>query len=109
MAEIRFLLNGAPHVVSSADPNETLLAHLRSATIDDVLGILQIIEPLEEQGVLVRRSRERLETEIERFVVAEYDNQIIGCAAKKRLAKMNVRLHEAGQQNAIGCVYDNIG
>jgi len=31
--------------------------------------------------VLVRRSRERLESEIERFVVAEYDNQIIGCAA----------------------------
>jgi amino-acid N-acetyltransferase len=37
--------------------------------------------PLEEQGVLVRRSRERLEAEIERFVVAEYDNHIIGCAA----------------------------
>ena len=59
----------------------TPLAHLRNATIDDVMGILSIIEPLEEQGVLVRRSRERLETEIERFVVAEYDNQIIGCAA----------------------------
>ena len=59
----------------------TALAHLRSATIDDVGGILSVIEPLEEQGVLVRRSRERLEAEIERFVVAEYDNHIIGCAA----------------------------
>ncbi|HVE49507.1 MAG TPA: amino-acid N-acetyltransferase [Casimicrobiaceae bacterium] len=59
----------------------TALAHLRNATIDDVGGILAIIEPLEEQGVLVRRSRERLEAEIERFVVAEYDNHIIGCAA----------------------------
>src|SRR6478752_6538066 len=59
----------------------TALAHIRSATIDDVGGILSIIEPLEEQGVLVRRSRERLESEIERFVVAEYDNHIIGCAA----------------------------
>ena len=57
------------------------LANLRSATIDDVGGILSIIGPLEEQGVLVRRSRERLETEIERFVVAEYDGHIIGCAA----------------------------
>jgi len=57
------------------------LAHLRSATIDDVGGIIAIIEPLEAQGVLVRRSRERLETEIERFVVAEHDNQVIGCAA----------------------------
>ena len=33
------------------------------------------------RGILVRRSRERLEAEIERFVVAEYDNHIIGCAA----------------------------
>jgi amino-acid N-acetyltransferase len=59
----------------------TALAHLRNATIDDVGGILAIIEPLEEEGVLVRRSRERLEAEIERFVVAEYDNHIVGCAA----------------------------
>ena len=59
----------------------TALAHLRSATIDDVGGILRIIEPLEEQGVLVRRSRERLEAEIERFVVAEHDGAIVGCAA----------------------------
>jgi len=57
------------------------LANLRNATIDDVGGILSIIKPLEEQGILVRRSRERLETEIERFVVAEHDNAIIGCAA----------------------------
>ncbi len=59
----------------------TALAHIRSATIDDVGGILGVIAPLEEQGVLVRRSRERLESEIERFVVAEYDGHIIGCAA----------------------------
>ncbi len=57
------------------------LANLRSATIDDVGGILAIIEPLETEGVLVRRSRERLEMEIERFVVAEHDGAIIGCAA----------------------------
>jgi amino-acid N-acetyltransferase len=57
------------------------LAHLRNATIDDVGGILLVIEPLEEQGILVRRSRERLEMEIERFVVAEHDGAIIGCAA----------------------------
>src|SRR5215813_3795862 len=57
------------------------LAHLRSATIDDVGGILSVIEPLEEEGILVRRSRERLEMEIERFAVAEHDGAIIGCAA----------------------------
>jgi amino-acid N-acetyltransferase len=57
------------------------LANLRNATIDDVGGILAIIEPLETEGILVRRSRERLEMEIERFVVAEHDGAIIGCAA----------------------------
>jgi amino-acid N-acetyltransferase len=68
----------------------TPLAHLRSATIDDVGGIIAIIEPLEAAGVLVRRSRERLEAEIERFVIAEYDNQVIGCAALYAFAQEGV-------------------
>ena len=68
----------------------TPLAHLRNATIDDVGGIIAIIEPLEEQGILVRRSRERLETEIERFVVAEHDGAIIGCAALYAFAEEKV-------------------
>lgn len=54
---------------------------IRQATIDDVVGILELITPLEESGVLVRRSRERIETEINHFVVIERDNAIIGCAA----------------------------
>ncbi len=54
---------------------------LRSATIEDVGGILALIAPLEEQGILVRRSRERLETEVGQFVVAERDGTVIGCAA----------------------------
>ncbi|MHB1678582.1 MAG: amino-acid N-acetyltransferase [Sulfuriferula sp.] len=57
------------------------LETLRSASIDDVGGILQLISPLEEDGTLVRRSRERLEMEIERFVVLEHDGRLIGCAA----------------------------
>lgn len=54
---------------------------LRAATIDDVRGILELIRPLEEDGILVRRSRERLETEIARFVVVERDNTVIATAA----------------------------
>ncbi|GAO34736.1 N-acetylglutamate synthase [Sulfuricella sp. T08] len=61
----------------SEDPLETL----RDATIDDVGGILALIEPLETNGILVRRSRELLEMEIDRFSVLEYDGLIIGCAA----------------------------
>jgi len=54
---------------------------IRRARIDDVGGILELIEPLEIQGVLVRRSRELLEQEIEHFTVMEIDGTIIACAA----------------------------
>ncbi|WP_390879081.1 amino-acid N-acetyltransferase [Marinobacterium arenosum] len=54
---------------------------VRDAGIDDVGGILELIRPLEKAGVLVRRSRELLETEIDRFTVVERDGAIIGCAA----------------------------
>lgn len=54
---------------------------LRTATIDDVGGILEIIQPLEQQGVLAQRSREQLELEIKRFSVIERDGMIIACAA----------------------------
>jgi amino-acid N-acetyltransferase len=54
---------------------------MRRATIDDVTGILELIEPLEAQGVLVRRSREKLEREIDHFSVLLRDEAIIGCAA----------------------------
>jgi len=60
---------------------ESSLNTLRDASIDDVGGILKLLQPLEKEGILVRRSRELLEREIERFVVMEHDHRILGCAA----------------------------
>jgi amino-acid N-acetyltransferase len=57
------------------------LERLRQARIEDVGGILQLIEPLEADGTLVKRSRELLELEIDRFSVLEHDGVIVGCAA----------------------------
>jgi amino-acid N-acetyltransferase len=57
------------------------LVKLRPAAIDDAGGILKLIEPLEEDGTLVRRGRELLEREIARFAVIEHDGVIVGCAA----------------------------
>jgi amino-acid N-acetyltransferase len=57
------------------------LEHLRQATADDVGGILQLIEPLEEQGVLVKRSRTEIERDISYYTVLEHDGIIFGCAA----------------------------
>ena len=54
---------------------------LRPASLDDVGGILQLIEPLEADGTLVRRERERLEQEIGQFIVNEFDGRIVGCVA----------------------------
>ncbi len=61
----------------SATPYE----RIRPATIDDIAGIVGLIEPLEAAGVLVHRSRELLETEINHFTVVERDDVVIGCAA----------------------------
>jgi len=60
---------------------ESTLNTLRAATIEDAGGILHLLRPLEEAGILVRRNRELLEREISRFVVLEHDHRIIGCAA----------------------------
>jgi len=54
---------------------------LRHALIDDIGGIMGLISPLEEQGVLVKRSREQLELDIKNFTVIERDGMIIACAA----------------------------
>jgi amino-acid N-acetyltransferase len=60
---------------------ESTLNTLRDATIKEVGGILKLLRPLEEEGILVRRNRELLEQEIDRFVVLEHDHRIVGCAA----------------------------
>jgi len=54
---------------------------IRSANINDIGGILELIRPLENKGILVRRSREQLEIEIDKFIIIKRDNLIIGCAA----------------------------
>jgi amino-acid N-acetyltransferase len=56
------------------------LERLRGATLDDVGGILDLIQPLENEGILVRRTREHLELEIDCFQVLDADGLIIGTA-----------------------------
>jgi amino-acid N-acetyltransferase len=54
---------------------------LRTADIEDIGGIMELISPLEKDGVLVKRSREQLELDINKFTVIERDGMIIACAA----------------------------
>jgi amino-acid N-acetyltransferase len=79
----------------------TLISHnhyeqLRPASIEDVGGILELIEPLEAAGTLVKRSRELLENEIDQFTVIDRDGMILACAA--------LYSHAGIQSGEIACV-----
>ncbi|WP_292977405.1 amino-acid N-acetyltransferase [Nitrosomonas sp.] len=81
---------------------------IRQADIKDIGAILQLIEPLENTGILVRRGRELLEMEIERFTVIEHDNIIIACAAlypfpdEKACELACVAVHPAYRKAGVG-------
>jgi amino-acid N-acetyltransferase len=71
-----FTLDGSGTLISQHHQEQ-----LRSAKMEDVVGILDLLKPLEEKGVLVRRERDVLENEIDRFKVLVKDDMVLGCAA----------------------------
>lgn len=71
-----FTRDGAGTLISS-----TSFEGLRPATLSDIGGILELIKPLEQQGKLAKRSREKIEMEITDYIVIERDGLIIGCTA----------------------------
>ena len=75
LAEL-FTADGAGTQIAEQDGRRVRRAELR-----DVADIVEIIRPLEDAGALVRRSRDRLEREIHRFLVAEVDGIVTGCCA----------------------------
>ncbi len=58
-----------------------LFERLRAATIEDISGIMELIRPLEERGILIKRSREQLELEIDNFHIILRDREVIACVA----------------------------
>ena len=77
---------------------------VRAATQEDVGDIVEVIRPLEESGALVRRSRDRLEQEIEHFFVAEVDGVIAGCCALYPYVDNNADDAQAQTQGELACV-----
>jgi amino-acid N-acetyltransferase len=81
------------------------LESLREATADDVGGILQLIEPFERDGTLVRRERHEIERDVANYTVIEHDGVIFGCAAlypyqearTGEMAALTVSPHVQGQ------------
>ena len=57
------------------------LENIREARPDDIAALIALIEPMEEEGILVHRPRELLEREIDHFSIMLHDGIIVGCAA----------------------------
>lgn len=76
LIEELFTRDGVGTLVSN-----TPFDQLRLATIEDVGGILALIEPLEQDGFLVKRSREKLEIEIDHFSVIVREGVVVACGA----------------------------
>lgn len=68
---------------------------IRSAGTKDVAGIMKLIRPLIERGILLERSEQDLEREIEKFYVAERDGSVIACASLT---------HYEDNQAELGCL-----
>ncbi|KJV06829.1 amino-acid N-acetyltransferase [Methylocucumis oryzae] len=69
---------------------------IRSAQLNDLAGILELIKPLEQQGILAKRSREKIEMEIADYIVIERDGLIIGCVA--------LHPNQEGRFGALACL-----
>lgn len=70
--------------------------NIRPAQSSDIPDIITLIRPLEDQGVLLHRSREYLENHIGEFSILEHDRQIYGCVALKTF--------ETGDTGELACL-----
>ena len=61
--------------------SDELFQNIRPAREEDLSAIVELIRPLEESGVLLRRSRDLLEQQLMNFLVAEIDQIVVGCCA----------------------------
>ncbi len=76
--------------------SSTPFEDIRPATLNDIGGILELIKPLEQQGILAKRSREKIEMEIADYIIIERDGLVIGCTA--------LHPYQADQYGCIACL-----
>ena len=98
-----FTRDGIGTLISS-----TAFETIRPASLEDIGGIMDLIKPLEAQGILVKRSREKLEMEVGDYIVIERDGLIIGCTAFHKMHDGNsaeiacLAVHEDYRRGARG-------
>ena len=71
-----FTHNGIGTLISA-----TPFEELRAADLNDIGGIVELIKPLEQQGILAKRDREKIEMEIADYMIIERDGLIVACSA----------------------------
>lgn len=78
-------------------------ASIRQAATNDIAGILKLIRPMEEQGILIKRDRESLEIHVDQFYVVERDNVIVACTMltpyEDQMAEIGSLVVDAAEQD----------
>lgn len=103
LLEELYTLDGVATLVTAETYDE-----IRPATINDVGGITELIQPLIDKGALVPRTREQLELEIESFDVIERDGMVLACGALQVFTEENaaevacLAVHPEYQSNGRG-------
>ena len=76
LLEELYTLDGVATLITAETYDE-----IRPANLDDVGGILELIQPLIDDGALVSRSREQLELQIDSFNLIKRDGMVLACGA----------------------------
>jgi len=103
LLEELYTLDGVATLITAETYDE-----IRAATVDDIGGITELIQPLIEQGILVARTREQLELEIRNFKVIKRDGMVLACGALNVLQEGNaaevacLAVHPEYQSNGRG-------
>ncbi|MFF2909617.1 N-acetyltransferase [Paenibacillus sp. NPDC057934] len=68
----------------------------RSATVEDVEPLFQMIEEYAQSGIMLPRSRQALTRQIDQFVIAEIDGRFVGCGSLCKLGNDLVEIRSLG-------------
>ena len=68
--------DGAGTLISSDEYEQMVTAQSH-----DLAGILELIRPLQQEGILVERSNEQVAADLDHFTVITKDSRVIACAA----------------------------
>ncbi|WP_374018632.1 N-acetyltransferase [Paenibacillus thiaminolyticus] len=73
-----------------------MLPIVRKAVSEDIDALTELIRFYAEQGIMLPRSRKVLKAQLEHFVVAELDEQLVGCGSLCQLGSDLIEIRSLG-------------